>query len=239
MLPARVAKQKAHYLYVGAKTTCRGLLTDYCWAGRAFTERRNSFTTLPLAAMGMTSLRLPACFSLGITAGDDLFCCTQPRVLILGKIRQRDRMETMTSPSPTNPHAIFQFLFKFSPIVFAGRKLAVVDHVQLPKIHRYHEVDRAQRYLESKGNIQKMSGHTRDANELMATSKVARRMLKNPTRTAAAGGVRSSRLDPRALVGPLPSRHQRIPWKPEVVVSGIQTVLFDCALGIDVYSKSL
>ena len=44
-------------------------------------------------------------------------------------------------------------------------------------------------------------------------------MLKNPTRTAAAGGGRSSRLDPRALVGPLPSSHQRIPWKPEVVVS--------------------
>ena len=47
-----------------------------------------------------------------------------------------------------------------------------MDHVQLPKIHRYHEVDRSQRYLESKGNIQKMSGYTRDANELMATSKV-------------------------------------------------------------------
>ncbi len=106
----------------------------------------------------------------------------------------------------------------------------MVDHVQLPKIHRYHEVDRSQRYLESKGNIQKVSGHTRDATELIATSKIARLMLKNPTRTAAAGGGRSSRMDPRALVGPLPSRHQRIPWKPEVVVSRIQAVCFDCAL---------
>jgi hypothetical protein len=52
------------------------------------------------------------------------------------------------------------------------RKLAVVDHVQLPKIHQYHEVDRSQRYLESKGNIQKISGLTRDAADLIATSKV-------------------------------------------------------------------
>ena len=54
----------------------------------------------------------------------------------------------------------------------SNRKLAVIDHVQLPKIHKYPEVDRSQRYLESKGNIQKMSGFTRDANELIATSKV-------------------------------------------------------------------
>jgi hypothetical protein len=53
-----------------------------------------------------------------------------------------------------------------------NRKLAVIDHVQLPKIHKYHEVDRSQRYLESKGNIQKKSSYTRDADELMATSKV-------------------------------------------------------------------
>lgn len=64
-----------------------------------------------------------------------------------------------------------------SPVadVTVNRKLAVVDHVQLPKIHKYHEVDRSQRYLESKGNIQKMSGFTRDANELIATSKVSTR----------------------------------------------------------------
>jgi len=53
-----------------------------------------------------------------------------------------------------------------------NRKLVVIDHVQLPKIHTYHEVDRSQRYLESKGNIQKMSSFTRDANDLIATSKV-------------------------------------------------------------------
>ena len=54
-----------------------------------------------------------------------------------------------------------------------SRKVAVVDHVQLPRIHQYHQVDNAHRYLESKGNIQKMSGFTRDANELISTSKVS------------------------------------------------------------------
>jgi len=57
-----------------------------------------------------------------------------------------------------------------------SRKVAVVDHVQLPRIHQYHQVDNAHRYLESKGNIQKMSGFTRDANELISTSKVSNPM---------------------------------------------------------------
>ena len=115
------------------------------------------------------------------------------------------------------------------------RQLAVVDHVQLPKIHQYHEVDRSMRYLERKGNIQKVSSYTRDAQELMATSRVARRMLKNPTRTAALGGV--MRLDPRALMEPLPSRHQRIPWKPEVVA--VQQTLDLPGHGSVVYSSSV
>ena len=72
------------------------------------------------------------------------------------------------------------------------RKLAVVDHVQLPKIHQYHEVDRSQRYLESKGNIQKISGLTRDANELIATSKVRGFCVGNRAKFLAWAVFRSS-----------------------------------------------
>ena len=59
-------------------------------------------------------------------------------------------------------------------------------------------------------------------------------MLKNPTRTAALGG--GSRLDPRALLGPLPSGHQRLPWKPEVVA--VQQTVDLAGHGSVVYSSS-
>ena len=72
------------------------------------------------------------------------------------------------------------------------------------------------------------------AHSRFAGWQVARRMLKNPTRTAALGG--GSRLDPRALVGPLPSSHQRLPWKPEVV--GVQQTVDLGGHGSVVFSSS-
>ena len=64
--------------------------------------------------------------------------------------------------------------------------------------------------------------------------QVARRMLKNPARTAALGS--GSRLDPRALMGPLPSSHKKIPWKPEVVA--VQQTVDLAGHGSVVYSSS-
>jgi hypothetical protein len=64
--------------------------------------------------------------------------------------------------------------------------------------------------------------------------QIARKMLKNPTRTSALGG--GSRLDPRALMEPLPSSHKRIPWKPGVV--SVQQTVDLAGVGAAVYSSS-
>mmetsp|Transcript_31940 Transcript_31940/g.49898 ORF Transcript_31940/g.49898 Transcript_31940/m.49898 type:complete len:341 (+) Transcript_31940:1-1023(+) len=100
--------------------------------------------------------------------------------------------------------------------VYFDNNVTVVDHVQLPHVFRYNEVDKSKMYLEATGRNQKFQSFNKGAADLMATSRVARKMLKNPVRTAALRNERE--IDVRALMGPLPDKHVRVVKKPEVVL---------------------
>jgi hypothetical protein len=100
--------------------------------------------------------------------------------------------------------------------VFALRSgVRVVDHVQLPHVPRgacrVPALEQAQRYIEGKGGLQRQAPFSRDAPDLIASSRVARAMLRHPARTGAGA-------DPRAAVRALAPSHARLARHPEVVL---------------------
>jgi hypothetical protein len=99
--------------------------------------------------------------------------------------------------------------------VFALRSgVRVVDHVQLPHVPRgacrVPALEQAQRYIEGQGGLQRQAPFSRHAPDLIASSRVARAMLRHPARTGAGA-------DPRAAVRALAPSHVRLARHPEVV----------------------